>query len=147
MQDLVLNDSDSLWQQIHATTSWNKTLLGSTSLAYPRTVPTLAAFKQQVKLVDQLTQKDRVADIWHRYGVVLEQGFGLRTSGMLCMLLALFIRMRAAVCVDIRAVVRMYMRDSFKCNSSCMSGQVRTCCVNPDINSGTEYLYMTDGCQ
>ena len=93
VRDFVLSDSNSLWQQIHATTSWNKTLLGSTSYCYPRTVPLLAAFQQQVKLIDQLTQKDRLSDIWHRYGVMLEQGFGLRTSGMLCMLLVLCIRM------------------------------------------------------
>ena len=83
VRDLVLYDVDELCELIYSDCSFRTRRQGFISHIYANMVPTTLMFKQQAEaLIGNLGVSDKLQDIWHRYGSVLDQGFGMRTPGM-----------------------------------------------------------------
>ncbi len=82
VRDLVLYDVHELCELIHGDWSLRTSRHGFVSHSYANMVPTTLMFKQQAEaLIGHLGVADKLQDIWHRYGSVLDQGFGMRTPG------------------------------------------------------------------
>ena len=82
VQDVVLCDIDELWRQAHSDWSLRHTSISFAASSYARMDTTLAAFRCQAeKHVGNWSTQQKLQDIWHRYGDVLQHGFGLRSAG------------------------------------------------------------------
>ncbi len=85
VRDLMVYDLDDLWEHINNDWSLRSSHQGFTAFSYAKMLPTVFMFRQQAEvLVGDIGQQEKLQDIWHRYGGVLEQGFGLQTPGMTC---------------------------------------------------------------
>ena len=83
VRDIVLCDVDELWRQAHDEWSLRHTITGFAAAAScAKRQTTLAGFRCQAeKHVGKWSTRQKLQDIWHRYGDVLQHGFGLRCAG------------------------------------------------------------------
>ena len=83
VRDVVLYDFDQLWRQAHDDWSLRHTAFSFNGYSYAKMNTTLPALRCQVeKYVGKWSTQQKLQDIWHRYGDVLQHGFGLRSAGM-----------------------------------------------------------------
>ena len=83
LRDFLLYNADELYKLLHGDWALRTSAQGFTFFSYAKMVPSVLMFKQQVEtLVGHMGQKEKLQDIWQRYGAVLNQGFGLQTPGM-----------------------------------------------------------------
>lgn len=83
VRDLALCDVDTLWQQSNDEQSLLTSNHFVDSRSYARMMPSLTACRRQAeKHLGRLSQRQKMQDISHRYGVVLQGGFGLRSPGI-----------------------------------------------------------------
>lgn len=83
VRDLVLCDPVELWEQSkHDGSLYTDQCSCFGSYSYASRKPTLAAFKSQVaKHIGTFSTQQKVQDVWHRYGAVLQEGFGMHSAG------------------------------------------------------------------
>ena len=83
IHDLYLYDVHEHWKQIHRDWALKTSSHGLfTSFSYARLQPLLSMFeKQSSSFAKGIGQQERLSSVWHRYGAMLEQGFGLQSTG------------------------------------------------------------------
>lgn len=84
VRDLPLYDVDQHWKFIHAAWGLKTRFTGlfTSLVSYARLQPEVSMFKQHAsRFVSSIGQQDKLQEIWYRFGLCLEKGFGLRSSG------------------------------------------------------------------